>query len=60
MEFLATGINIVVLMTWIFIERNIQCYALMIGILGFFMGGLFNSMHSNDLFIYTGNDPLKT
>lgn len=24
------------------------------------MGGLFNSMHSNDLFIYTGNDPLKT
>ena len=24
------------------------------------MGGMFNSMHSNDLFEYTKNEPLKT
>ena len=30
------------------------------GISGFFMGGLLNSMHSNDLFEYTKNDPFKT
>lgn len=60
MVFIATGINIAVLITWILIDKNIHYYAVMIAILGFFMGGLYNSMHSNDLFIYTGNDPLKT
>lgn len=60
MYFIATGINILAMLTWILIDINLIAYGILIGFSGFFMGGLFNSMHSNDLFLYTQNDSLKT
>ncbi len=54
------SLNIVVMMIWLLIDENIVFYLILISISGFCIGGLFNSMHSNDLFIYTKNDPLKT
>lgn len=50
----------VVMVTWLMIDKNVLFYLILISISGFCIGGLFNSMHSNDLFIYTKNDPLKT
>ena len=61
LPYISSVTNILAMTLWILLQNNTTWgYALLIGVIGYFMGGLFNSMHSNDLFEYTKNDVAKT
>jgi hypothetical protein len=55
MYYIVMIVSIIVTLAWAFIKTTLLGYAILTIVLGFLFGGMFNSVHSNEIFLYTEN-----